>query len=213
MTYVWKGKQQQRASTKGIDGPDGGPGKGKVDEAKAKRCQQGVEVVCACVFEDGARVKGDNVDAAHLLGDHHDKDSARGATDARDAKQVDEAGDVVGLADDGRFDGELGVDVVDVAGGLDRVVAQAQQRAHRVAVPVLLDVPARRLWAEVDKQQQGHGGDEGTGELVAPRGHGDAEQHEVGAGAEQDAERDVEFWSPQLSAESCKGEVRILLSC
>jgi hypothetical protein len=84
------------------------------------------------------------------------------------------------------------VDIVDVAGCLKRVVAQTEKRAHGILVPVLLDVPARRLGAEVDEDHQGHGGNEGAAELVAPGiAAGNAKQDEVCAGAEEDAESDV----------------------
>lgn len=56
---------------------------------------------------------------------------------------------------------QLGVDIVDVTSGKDGMVAQAQQRAVSGHHPALLEIPTRRLWAEIDSNQQWNGRDEG----------------------------------------------------
>ena len=117
--HVGEGEEKQGASAVGVDGPDGGPGEDEVDEAEAPGREQRLQVVGVGLFEDGGRVEGDDVDAAHLLGEHDDPGGEGGAPDARDGEEFDEAGDVVAVADDGGFFDDLRVDVVEVAGGLE----------------------------------------------------------------------------------------------
>lgn len=52
------------------------------------------------------------------------------------------------------------MDVEDVAGDLERVVTQLDHRLPGVDISVLLHVPAGRLGAYVDQEEQGNGGDE-----------------------------------------------------
>ena len=61
--HIWEGKKQKRAATKCIDSPERGKSEEEVDRAEAKRGNQRVEIRGPCIFEDGGRVKGNDIDA------------------------------------------------------------------------------------------------------------------------------------------------------
>jgi hypothetical protein len=103
------------------------PGKYKIHGSEAQGCDQGSLSTGACLHEDSAGVEGDDVDAAHLLGYHNGEASERRATDTRDSEQLDEAGGVVAVADNGGFLDELRVYEVEISCGLDGGVAQLAQ--------------------------------------------------------------------------------------
>jgi hypothetical protein len=107
--------------------------------------------------------------AAHLLREHDDATRDRRAPHARDREELNEAGEVVALADELALDLELRVDVVQVARGLQARVPEPAQARERVRVPALLDVPPRRLRTEVDAEHERHRGDERAPELQPPR--------------------------------------------
>jgi hypothetical protein len=57
---------------------------------------------------------------------YHDRERGEGCTaNTRDSEELDEAGYVVAFADDLLLDFELSVDVVEVTGGLEWVVAES----------------------------------------------------------------------------------------
>lgn len=91
--------------------------------------------------------------STHLLGDHDDERSQSGTSHSRDGEELDKSADVIGvLADQGRFHAELGVDVVQVTSRLELGVSEFLQRAERVEVFALLDVPTWRFWVLVRKE-------------------------------------------------------------
>ena len=71
-----------------------------------------------CVLEDQEKSRADsdtrtnNVDAAHLLSQHHGEGGERGAADTGNGEELDEAGDVIGLPDYVGFFLDLGEYVV-----------------------------------------------------------------------------------------------------
>ena len=62
--------------------------------------------------------------------------------DAGDGEKLDEAGDVGGSAEDLEFFGELAVDVVEVAAGLEVGVAEAAEGGEGLVVAAFLEEPA-----------------------------------------------------------------------
>ena len=60
--HVRKSKQQQSATTEGIDCPDSRPSKEEINESKTERSDQSFLLGCTTLFEDGGRVESDDVD-------------------------------------------------------------------------------------------------------------------------------------------------------
>lgn len=147
-----------------------------------------MQVTSAGIFENGRGVEGDDVDTAHLLGQHDSEGSARRAAHAGDGEEFDKAGDVVGAADDVGFFLDLGVDVVEIAGSLEGRVAQAAEGAKSVCVSAFFDVPSRRFGAEVDTNQEWNGGDHGRTELKTPTDGDDIVDGQIGTETEEDTE-------------------------
>ena len=121
--HLREGEEEEGATTEGVDGPEGGEREEPVDETEAEGRKQGLELRRAGFFKDGGAVEGDDVDAAHLLGDHDGESGESGAADTGDGEELDEALGVVGTGQQLVLDFQLGVDVEHVAGDLDRMVA------------------------------------------------------------------------------------------
>jgi hypothetical protein len=64
------------------------------------------------VGEDGGRVECDDVDTAHLLGNHDSERSEGRTANTGNGEELDETGNVVALADDFLLDFKLRVDIV-----------------------------------------------------------------------------------------------------
>lgn len=79
----------------------------------------------------------------HLLSDHDNETSQGCAPDTRNCEELNEAREVVALANNALLNLKLAVNVVEVAGCLDGVVAKAKKRLVSLLVAVLLHVPAR----------------------------------------------------------------------
>lgn len=147
--HLWEGEQQESAATVGVNCPDGGPGESKVDKTETEGRKQSVGGIRAGLLENRGRVKGDNVDTTHLLGKHDGKGGEGCATDAWDSEELSETRDIVAtLLDERLFHAQLGVDVVQVAGGLKLAVTQALQGLVSIYEALLLDVPARGFCEE-----------------------------------------------------------------
>lgn len=121
--HLWEGEEEERTTAVGIDRPDSGPGEDEVDQAEAEGGEEGIQIAGASFDEDGGRVEGYNVDTAHLLRQHNGEGSQGGAADTRDCEELDEAGEVVALADDIRLLQDLGVNVVQITSGLEGSVS------------------------------------------------------------------------------------------
>ena len=80
----------------------------------------------------------------HLLSDHDDEAGKGSAPHARNGEQLSKACEVVGLAHDTGLNLQLAVHVVEVAGGLDLMVAETQEGLVRFLVAVLLHIPSWR---------------------------------------------------------------------
>ena len=180
--------------TYSVDGPESGEGKEPVDEAETERADQGSELGETSVDEDGGGVEGDDVDTAHLLGNHDGESSQVGTADSGDGEELSEAGDVVGLANELLLNLELSGDVVDVAGDLDGVVAENGQRLPGIGVAALLHVPTRRLGAEVDEAQKGDGRDEGSAEHQTPVDILDVVDSQVESASQEDTKGRPHFF-------------------
>ena len=137
-SHLREGKEEQRTASPGIDGPDGGPREDEIDGTKAPGGKKRFEIGGAGFDEDGGGVEGYDVDAAHLLGDHDGPGSEGGAADTGDGEELDEAGEVVAVADDFGFFEDLSVDVVEIPGGLKAGVAEAAEGLECLGVAVFL---------------------------------------------------------------------------
>lgn len=158
--HVGKSEEQQGPASEGVNGPERREGKEPVDQAEAKGCEQCLEVARPIFREDSGGVKCDDVDATQLLGDHDGEGSQSSATHTGNGEQLDEAREVVAAVEELELDLELRVDVEDVSRHLNRMVAEFCHRLPGIPVPILLHVPARRLRAQVDQEEEGDGGDE-----------------------------------------------------
>ena len=186
--HVGEGEEQEGAAAEGVDGPDGRPREDEVDETESERRPQSLLWRSAGVDEDGRGVEGNDVDTAHLLRKHDGERGQGGAADTRNGEQLDESLRVVGLSGDGAFKLDLRVDVVDIASGLKRRVSQTKQRAVRLVVPVLLDVPARGFRAHENSDHEGNGRDEGRAKLQTPGDCARVDDGQIGAETEEDTE-------------------------
>ncbi|KAL9099544.1 MAG: hypothetical protein Q9163_004976, partial [Psora crenata] len=188
-SHVGKGEEQEGASAPGIDGPDGGPGKDEIHETETKGGEQGFEVPRARFDEDGGGIKGDDVDAAHLLGQHDGEGCSRRPADARDGEEFDEAGEIITATDDIGFFLDLRMDIVEVPSGLERGVAETAEGAEGFGVETLFNIPPRGFRAEVDAHQEREGGDHGGAELETPADGDDVIDGQIGAEAQKNAKR------------------------
>ena len=147
-----------------------------------------MQITSAGIAEDRGGVKGDDVDTAHLLGQHDGEGGACRPAHTGNGEKLDEAGDVVGAADDVGFFLDLGVDVVQIARGLEGRVAQAAEGAESIGVAALFDVPSGRFGAEVDTDQEWDGGNHGRTELETPSDRDNVVDSQIGAETEEDTE-------------------------
>lgn len=191
--HVGEREEKQAAATEGIDGPDGGPGEGEIDEAEAQRGEESLLFAEAALAEDGAGVEGDDVDAAHLLADHDDTGGLGGAAHTGNREEFDETGEEGALRahteglDKLLFLLQETMCVVEITGSLERRVAQTAEGLERLDILLLAHQPSRRLRAEVDTKAQGNRRDEGRAELEAPGDLASVHNGHVGDGTKEDA--------------------------
>lgn len=187
-SHLGEGEEQQCASSECVNGPNRRKSKDEIDETKPKTGEQGSQGSATGGDKDTGAVKCDDVDTAHLLGQHDCEGGQGGAANTRDGKQLDESGQVVALADDGRLLDQLGVDVVEITSSLKRGVAETKQGLVGLAVETLLHVPTRRFGAEVDADDQRNSREEGRSELETPGKLSDVVHGKIGAETEEDTE-------------------------
>lgn len=188
-------KEKQASSAKSVDGEEGGEGEQPVDAAETEGAKHSLEVSEAGLGEDGGGVEGDDVDTAQLLGNHDSESSQVGTAHTGNREELREASDVVGLADDGVFNVDLGTSVEDITGNLDLVETELAHSFPGVVVAALLHVPARRLGAEVDTDEERHSGNERRTKHEAPVDVGaSVEDGKVEGGAEEDTKRSPHFY-------------------
>lgn len=64
------------------------------------------------------RVESDNVNTAHLLGDHDDETGKSGTADTRNCEEFNESSNISGTFENRELFGELAVYIVEVTSGL-----------------------------------------------------------------------------------------------
>jgi len=203
-------RQHERPSAKRVDRDEGREGKQEVDRAKAER---GIERLSGRVVgedKDGGRVKGNDVDTAHLLRKHDDTRCDRRSSDSRDGPKLDESLDEAVSLDDLGFFLDLEVDVVEISSGLNVVVTEATERLESILCSTLLEEPSRRLRAEVDADDKRESGDESRTKLKTPSDRPNIHNDDVGAEAEEDTKCGPEL--PAHDKGSSNGCGRVLSS-
>lgn len=125
---------------------------------------------------------------AHLLGEHDDRSSDGGASNAGDGEEFEEPLDVSLSSDDLLLLEKLDVDVVEVSASLDFVVAKSYEGAEGLRVAAFLHEPAWGFRAEVDEAGQRQRRDEGRAELETPSDATRVGDHDVADEAQKDAE-------------------------
>lgn len=131
-SHLGEGEEQERAAAKGVDRLEGREGEHEVDSTEDERERQGLVLAGTCFLEDGGRVEGDDVDTAHLLGNHDGEGGQSRTPHTGDGEELEEANNVGALGDDVRLELESRVDEVQVAGDLNLVIAQSDQRVPRL---------------------------------------------------------------------------------
>ena len=87
-----------------------------------------------------------NCNTYHLLSDHDNEAGKSGAPHARNGEELSKACEIVGLAHNAGLNLQLAVDIVEVTGGLDLVMAETQEGLVRFFVAILFHVPS---WGSV----------------------------------------------------------------
>lgn len=186
--HLREGEEKQASATEGINGPEGREGEEPVDGTKAERAKSSLELAHTGVDEDGGRVESDNVDTAHLLGNHDDESSDSGAAYSGNGEKLSESSDIVGLGHNMFLNGELGTNVVEIAGNLDVIVSKLGHGLPSISVATLLHVPTRRLGAEVDEDEKRDSGEEGSAKHESPVDSRDVENSQVEGSSQEDTE-------------------------
>jgi len=96
-THVGECEEQECTTTKGVNGPHGWPRKQKVDDTKAPRGQEGICNGSSSLGENGGRVESNNVDSAHLLGNHDNTRGLSSAANTWNGKQFTETSEEVAV--------------------------------------------------------------------------------------------------------------------
>lgn len=86
--------QGQGSSALCIDHEEGGDGGQDLDSTIAKGSIQGLDLRIPDILKDGRAVKGDNVDSAHLLGNHDRRRAIIGPPDSGHGEAIPHAGKV-----------------------------------------------------------------------------------------------------------------------
>lgn len=98
--HIRKREEKQCSSSKGVDGPESRECKEEVDKSEAPRSPQRLVGAKARIHKNRGRVECNNVDTAHLLGDHDSERGKGSAANTRDRKELDESSYIVALSDD-----------------------------------------------------------------------------------------------------------------
>src|ERR1700729_930420 len=85
------------------------------------------------------------VDSTHLLGKHDGGGSKRSAAHAGNSEQLGKATKIVGSVNNLGFLHKLDMDIVELAGSLERTVTETEERAVGIRITVLFHQPPRRL--------------------------------------------------------------------
>ena len=141
--HVGESEEKESTATPGINGPDSGPSEDEIDETESERGKQGIQIASTSVHEDSRGVESDDVDTAHLLSQHDRERSASCTSDTGNREELNEAGDIVALANDIGLLLNLGVDVVKITSRLEGGISETAERSESVGVSALLDVPSR----------------------------------------------------------------------
>lgn len=110
--HIGKRKEEQCSSSKGVDGPKRRECKEEVNETKAPRSPQCLVVAKAGFCKDCRGVESDDVDTAHLLGNHDCERGKGRAANTRNGEELDKSSYIITFSDYGRLNLELFVDVI-----------------------------------------------------------------------------------------------------
>ena len=110
--HVWERKEQKGPATEGINCPDCWESKYEIDKSETEGCEQSLVIAKPRIDKDRRRVEGNDVDTAHLLGNHDREGGKSGPANTRDGEELNETSDIVAVADDFLLDFKLAVDIV-----------------------------------------------------------------------------------------------------
>ena len=112
------------------------------NHTESKTGNQSLLLTSACLTEDSRAEESDDIDTAQLLRNHDHERRQCCAANTRDGEELDELTEIVALSHDIGFNLELGMDVVQVASGLELSVTESFQRLVSVQVAAFLNVPS-----------------------------------------------------------------------
>jgi hypothetical protein len=115
------------------------------NHTESKTGNQSLLLTSACLTEDSRAEESDDIDTAQLLRNHDHERRQCCAANTRDGEELDELTEIVALSHDIGFNLELGMDVVQVASGLNVVESEAFQGLESLEIFVLLDIPSGRF--------------------------------------------------------------------
>ena len=93
-----------------------------------------MQSVTACLLKNRRTVKGDDVDAAHLLGNHDGERSQSSTSHTRDGEKLYKTGQVGALANDCGFFDQLSMNVVKVTSGLEWRIPKPAERLESFGI-------------------------------------------------------------------------------
>jgi hypothetical protein len=140
----------------------------------------------AGLTEDAGAVKGDDVNTAHLLGQHDCAGTVVGSSDSGNREAVPQTAEV---ASAGILSELLLVDhvgVVEITSTYDGMGSELGHGNETFGESAMLHQPSRRLRTEVDADGEEEGGDKGRTEFESPSDFADILDDDVGAETEED---------------------------
>lgn len=122
-----------RSSSICVNCPNRRPCEKEIDQAESPGSQKRLRNVGSSVGEYGGGIEGNDVDAAHLLSNHHNARRPGCSSNSRNGEEFNKSGKEVTVRGNGRgrnhgvFGFKLGVNEVQVSGGLQRCATQTQK--------------------------------------------------------------------------------------
>ncbi|KAI6750394.1 hypothetical protein HG530_014675 [Fusarium avenaceum] len=184
--HEWESSQCQKSSSLGIDQEESRDGKDNLNGTVAQRGIQGFVLGVSSITEDTRTVERDDVDTAHLLGQHDSTGTVVGSSDSGNREAVPQTAEVAsaGILLELHLVNHVGV--VEVASTNDGMSSELRHRNESLGESSMLHQPSRRLGTEVDAGGEEEGGDKGRTEFESPGDVADILDDDVGAETEED---------------------------
>lgn len=140
----------------------------------------------ASLSEDTRTVERDDIDTAHLLGQHDSASTVVGTSNPRNSEAVPKTSKVTSASILTKLLVVDDVRVVVIAGTDDGVSSKLGHGDEAIGDATVLHQPTGRFGAEVNADGEEEGGDEGRAEFKTPRDVADIFDDYIGAETEED---------------------------